>query len=303
MRWDNWQDTPLPIETPTAQNPPDGIQIDYFLKAPLAAGASISIRDARGNLVRTYTGVSAEPDLPPPNVPEYWFATPTTVENTPGLHRLVWDLRYPSPRTLPASYYGPILQYTEYTLADHAIPHETPRQQPQGPLVVPGIYTIEFTAGGQTFRQPLTVDLDPRVHASQPDLEAQLTLAQRILAGIGVSYSQYQDVKALSAAVEEKKTSQSKDTADIDKQIKAIEEGTKEAPGFGAINRDLTRLLEGVEMGDQHPTEPQIQAVNEQCDALTKATDLWRVLNENLATQNPLDLPVHRALPTAGCAQ
>jgi len=303
VRWDNWQDTPLPLETPTAQNPPDGIQIDYFLKAPLASGASIYIRDAHGALVRTYTGVSSEPDLPPPNVPEYWFAKPTTVENRPGLHRLVWNLRYPSPRTLPASYYGPILQYMEYTLADHAIPHETPRQQPQGPLVVPGVYTIEFTAGGQMFRQALTVNLDPRVQASQPDLEAQLTLAQRILAGIDISYRQYQDVKALSEAVEEKKKSQSEATADMEKQIKAVVEGTKEAPGFGTINRDLARLLEGVESADQHPTEPQIQAVNEQCEALTKATDLWRALNENLATQNPLGLPVHRALPTAGCAQ
>lgn len=302
VRWDTWQDTPLPIETPTAQNPPDGIQVDYFLKQPLPAGPSIVIRDAGGNVVRTYTNVSSEPDLPLPNVPEYWFAKPTTVENTPGLHRLIWDLRYPSPKALPASYYGPILQYTEYTLADHAIPHETPRQQPQGPLVVPGVYTVELIAGGETFRQRLTVGVDPRVHASQADLEAQLTVAQKILAGMEVSYSEYQDVKALSEAIEEKKKSQVKGTGDIEKEIKAIEQGTPAAPGLGAINRDLARLLNGVESGDQHPTEPQVQAVKEECDALTKATDFWRALNERLAQENPLQLPLHRARST-GCAQ
>ncbi len=99
----------------------------------------------------------------------------------------MWNLRYDAPRALPASYYGPILQYTQYTLADHAIPHETPRQQPQGPLVVPGNYTVELTAEGQTYRQSLTVKLDPRVPVSKEDLEAQLAQARRIVSGMEVS--------------------------------------------------------------------------------------------------------------------
>ncbi len=32
VRWDNWEDTPLPIETPSAKNPVDGVLIDYYLK-------------------------------------------------------------------------------------------------------------------------------------------------------------------------------------------------------------------------------------------------------------------------------
>jgi hypothetical protein len=35
--------------------------------------------------------------------------------------------------------------------------------------------------------------LDPRVHATQADLEAQLALARRILSGIKISYDEYQD--------------------------------------------------------------------------------------------------------------
>jgi hypothetical protein len=303
VRWDTNQDTPLPIETPSGKNPPDGIGIDYWLNASLAEAPSITIRDARGNVVRKFAGTPSEPSLPLPNVPEYWFATPQSVDGTSGLHRFIWDLRYDSPRILPASYYGPILEYTEYTLADHAIPHETPRQQPQGPLVVPGRYTIEFTAGGHTVQQALTVQLDPRVHATQADLEAQLALARRILSGIEVSYNEYQKQKALKAALTEQKKDKSVDTTDIEKQIKAVQDGTKAAPGFGSINRDLTRLLNSVEAADQHPTEPQVQAVNETCKALVKAMSLWNALNENLRKQNPFNLPVATEATVTNCGQ
>jgi hypothetical protein len=204
---------------------------------------------------------------------------------------------------LPAGYYGPILQYTEYTLADHAIPHETPRQQPEGPLVVPGTYTIELTAGGQTVQQQVTVTLDPRVHATQADLEAQLAVARRLLSGIKLSYDEYQAQAALASALDEAKKGKTIDTAELEKKIKAVTEGSRTAPGLGPVNRDLTRLLDSVEAADQHPTEPQIQAVNQVCDALVKVTALWKSLNEDLQKQNPLNLPIASAPPSTGCTQ
>jgi hypothetical protein len=302
VRWDTYQDTPLPIETPTGKNPPDGVILDYSLKATQADDATITIRDANGGVVRKFTGVSTEPNLPLPNVPEYWFAKPGVVEKTKGLHRFVWDLRYESPRTLPASYYGPILEYTEYTLADHAIPYETPRQQPQGPLVVPGTYSVELTVGGKTVQQPLIVKLDPRVHATQADLEAQLALARRILSGVATSYAVFHDVKTLNAAVEERKESQPASTAEIEKQVAAVQDGTKAAPGLGPLNRDLTRLLNSVEAADQRPTAPQIQAVNEKCEALGKTLGLWKSFNDGLKAENLLTLPV-AAASVVGCRE
>ncbi len=197
VRWDTWQDTPLPIETPTAKNPPDGVMIDYWLKSALSSAASITIRDSSGKMVRSYTGKMPEPDLPLPNVPEYWFGNAAAVDGAAGLHRFVWDLRYDAPKTLPAAYSGPILQYTEYTLPDHAIPHETPRQQPQGPLVAPGEYTVEFTGDGRTLKQGLHIEVDPRVSASQTDLESQLQVARRVVAGMNVSYEVYHLAEAL----------------------------------------------------------------------------------------------------------
>lgn len=302
VRWDTYQDTPLPIETPAGKNPPDGVILDYYLKATQPDDATITIRDANGAVVRKFTGVSTEPNLPLPNVPEYWFAKPGVVDRTIGLHRFVWDLRYDSPRTLPASYYGPILEYTEYTLADHAIPYETPRQQPQGPLVVPGAYSVELSVGGKKMQQPLIVKLDPRVEATPADLEAQLALARRILSGVAASYSVFQEVKALNAAVEERKKAQAANTDEIEKEVAAVQDGTKAAPGVGPLNRDLARLLNSVEAADQRPTGPQIQAVNEKCEALGRTLGRWKSFNDGLRAKNLLKLPVATA-SSVGCGE
>ena len=305
VRWDTWQDTPLPIETPTAKNPPDGVILDYWLKSADDT-ASITIRDAAGNVVRKYTGKMPEPNLPLPNVPEYWFAKTVSVDGAAGLHRFVWDLRYDAPKALPASYYGPILQYTEYTLADHAIPHETPRQQPQGPLVAPGDYTVEFTAGSQTQKQPIHIAIDPRVSASQADLDAQLVMARRLIAGMNLSFDIYHQLHALKAALKDQQKTQKPDAAavqNIEKQIKAIQEGTHDDPGMGPANRDLSRLLNSVEAADQAPTEPQTQAVTQTCNSLDKALGLWNAFNDSLRTQNALNLPAAPAVPIPGCAE
>lgn len=303
-RWDTYQDTPLPIETPTAQNPPDGIALDYIL-GQADQTPSITIKDSAGHIVRKFTGKAVEPYLPLPNVPEYWFEQPHDVDGSAGMHRFIWDLRYDAPTILPASYYGPILQYTEYTLADHAIPHETPRQQPQGPLVVPGKYTVEFTANGHTLTQPLTVTLDPRVHATQQDLEAQLALARRILAGIAVSYAEYQKLTMLQTAIEEHKKSQvdPKVLEDLGKQVQTLLNGFKDQPGFGPINRDLSRLLYGIESADQRPTESQTQAVEQNCAALTKVLGEWQAINNKLHQENPLSLPIAVPATSGGCSQ
>jgi hypothetical protein len=96
---------------------------------------------------------------------------------------------------------------------------------------------------GQTYRQPLTVKLDPRVYVSKADLDLQLAEARRLAGGMKVSYDEYYKLEALTKAPEERKKEKPKtDTADLDKQIKSVTEGTHDLPGLGPINRDLGRL-------------------------------------------------------------
>ena len=285
VRWDNYQDTPLPPETPAGQNPPDGAILDYFLETPSTGEITITILDARGNPVRRFSSIAKPPDLPLPNVPAYWFAPVEALSKQAGLNRFVWDLRYPNPLALPYAYFGSLLDYTEYTLADHAIPGDTPRQQPQGPLAVPGDYTAELIVDGQSYRQPLTVKLDPRVRASAADLEDQLSIARQVTEAMGASYNQFKVVAAFRKTLAETKKSWQSATdrepvkqaiADLEKKLDAVDKGTRTAPGFGPINRDLTRLFGAVESADLRPTDPVRNSVSAKCKALEEAEKRWQ---------------------------
>ena len=58
-----------------------------------------------------------------------------------------------------------------------------------------------LTVDGKTYRQRLVVTLDPRVHVSPGDLEAQLDLARQIDEWMDVSYRSYNEAGALRAAL------------------------------------------------------------------------------------------------------
>ncbi len=284
VRWDSFQDTPYPPETPAGKNPPDGAIIDYFLPSAQANDVIITITDERGRTVRRYSSSDKAPNLPLPNVPSYWFGPPNTPGRDAGLHRFVWDLRYPPPRVLPYSYYGNLLEYTEYTYADHAIPGDTPPEQPLGALVVPGNYFVELSAGGQTLRQPLTVIPDPRLSASAADLQAQLDLMQQIARGLDATFGAFHQTLPLREALEERKKANVppdvKDMIDaLEKKLDAASKGTKTAPGLGPVNRDLARMALNAQSADVRPADTVRTVVEDRCKTLDVDLSLWRDLN------------------------
>jgi photosystem II stability/assembly factor-like uncharacterized protein len=161
-------DTPLPPEEPVGQNPPDGAILDYVLGARPAAPVTLEILDGKGTLVRRFASDDApEPLVEPLVVPAYWVRPPRILSAAPGMHRFVWDLRFPPP---------PVLEH-EYPIS--AIAGDTPRE-PRGPFVLPGSYTARLTVGGTVLTRTLTVKMDPRVAMSDADLAAQFALLQRI---------------------------------------------------------------------------------------------------------------------------
>ncbi|HLW76820.1 MAG TPA: hypothetical protein VKS01_07530, partial [Bryobacteraceae bacterium] len=196
-QWDTYSDTPFNPDVASAENPPDGAIVDYYLKSPAAGELKLEIYDSSGRLVRAYSSNSAASLGYKVNVPDYWLAPAPVLPKDAGLHRFVWDLRYPDPEQLLYTYYGIHVNYFEYTLADHAIPHNTPWHEPQGPMVVPGQYEIRFTANGKTLRQPISVRLDPRLRYSTKELQKQLDLGQKIVAGMSATYQGYNQVAQL----------------------------------------------------------------------------------------------------------
>jgi len=132
-------------------------------------------------------------------------------------------------------------------------------------------------------------------------------MARRIAAGMNTSFDLYHEVDALAAALKEHKKTQTPNLAptveSMEKQIKAIQEGTHEAPGIGPVNRDFSRLLNGVEAADERPTEPQTQAVAETCSQFKKVLAQWNALNDSLRKENPLRLPMAASVSSEVCTE
>ena len=162
-------DTPLPPDEPAGENPPDGAMIDYFLSKDATGPVTIEIKDGKGESVRKYssTDVPKEPGPKRLKVPSYWVRPPQLVSTKAGMHRFLWDMHYsPVPDVEP-----------EFPIA--ATYRNTPPTA-TSPLVAPGNYTVTLSADGQSFSQPLTVQMDPRVKASVADLQEQFDVSWQL---------------------------------------------------------------------------------------------------------------------------
>jgi photosystem II stability/assembly factor-like uncharacterized protein len=226
VRRSRYTDTPLPPEEPAGENPPDGAILDYVLASKPASPVTLEILDGTGALVRRFSSDDApEPLVEPLVVAAYWARPPRLLPAAPGAHRFVWDLRYPPP---PA-------KQREYPIS--AIPGDTP-QEPLGPLVLPGAYTVKLTVDGRVLERPLAVKMDPRVRASASDLAAQLALLRKITAVLA----------RLRAAPE-----------------KADAGPAARRRGHGSLESRLLQLYGIVEGADDAPT-PQVVAAFEELE-------------------------------------
>ena len=173
--------SPMPKDEPMAANPPAGAYIDYVIPGG-ASGVTVEILDSNGALVRRYSSDDRVPVADPAKLrtaPE-WFATPSSVVTTPGMHRFVWPLRYPLPAALDDSYYG--------AFAD-------------GVWAPPGSYTVALTVNGQRLTRPLTVAPDPRINMTASDYAEQFALARQIeatRAAVHAALAQAEDIVAKS---------------------------------------------------------------------------------------------------------
>jgi photosystem II stability/assembly factor-like uncharacterized protein len=309
VRWDNHPDTPLPADTPAGENPPEGAILYYYLNSSGAKQISMEIRDERGDIVRQFSSKAPSAEQRPKNVPDYWFGPAEILPTKAGLNRFVWNLEWPHPDTLTYNFRGRHIDYIEYTLPDHAIAGKTPVNQPPGPLAVPGKYEVVLTVDGKTYRQPLVVALDPRVRVAPGDLEAQLDIARMIDDWMNSSYYSFNEVVALRASVAAIQKSlngntQAKELSDalqaLDKELSEIQEGTNTAPGFGAVNRDVTRFVTMIQSGDIRPARSVIENAAPSCVALKNDLARWRkintetlpALNKRLAQSKLAPLPI-----------
>jgi hypothetical protein len=135
---------------------------------------SLSIYDQQGHRVRRFVS-----DAPPTPVPAHryfakrWLRPAERLSAAPGMHRFVWNLRYRRPAAIA-------YRYSMQAVFDHNTPTSV-----DGPYVLPGIYRVVLSVGGQNYRAPLVVRLDPREQVSPADLRTLLTYSQSIGRALG----------------------------------------------------------------------------------------------------------------------
>mgnify|MGYP001160635345 FL=1 len=280
-------DTPFPPEEPAGQNPPDGAVINYYLKQPAKDPVVLEITDAAGKLVRRFASDDKPLDVSRSriNPPSYWIRPFQPLRNEAGMQRFTWDLLYPNPPS------------DSYDLPISAIYKDTP-WVPQGPAVLPGVYTVKLTVDGRTFAQKLTVRIDPRVKTSAIGLKQQFDLSMLAYAGIAEVSQMTSAVAKFSADIARLRnlagvTDTQKARLDlIEQKIKLLTDGPKRKPGESVTVAELplsrlggafTQLLDLLQDADVAPSTQASAASNDLRAALANANALWKEIRDMMA--------------------
>ncbi|WP_284343685.1 hypothetical protein [Dyella mobilis] len=273
------RDTPLPHDEPLGENPPAGAIIDYQLASAAKEPVTLDILDGDGKTVRHFSSADKQEQLPAERYfQKGWLGSPQTLGTAAGMHRFVWNLRYPRPEAL---LYG-------YSIAA-TWDSDTPLT-PEGPLVLPGKYQVVLTVDGKSYRAPLNVVMDPRVTADQHALADGLAFSREVGDALQRMWQAHGEVEGVRDQLDEADKKLGNDAsraalrADLDafrKKTDPLVSGDGEAStNLEAMNDALTAIATDVEGADRAPTDGQRQAFAEYQANLDKATASWQSLRD-----------------------
>lgn len=157
-------------------NPPFGATVFFHIpdtyhgKTPV----SLTFLDDQGHVVRTFALhlKKKQPKLTPAQrdnltpIQEKQQADEKLTAITAGNNRFQWDLRYPDA--------------TEVTGFETPIAAGGLDDSVQGPMVIPGRYTVVLDYNGRKSQRSFQVALDPRLHPASDALQQRLTLEMQI---------------------------------------------------------------------------------------------------------------------------
>jgi hypothetical protein len=291
-------DTPFPPEVPYALNPPDGVIIYYSLASRPSSPITLEVIDASGGIVRHMSSTPSAPvaEAAQPPEPNFWLAPPLSMPTNVGTNRTNWDLRYDPPPAFTHSF------------EINANPGLTP-PSPEGPLAVPGVYTLKLTVDGKSYTQRVTVRNDPRSPAKTSDLLAQLDLQMKYYDGAKKSSEAYNQITTMrhsladythgsapseivtAATVLDAKLAALGGTTDRGRGGFTGGGGTPPPPTFMAINGTMGHELTALDNGDMAPNEPMRKGYIAKCSDLKTAITSWKIINTT-------DLPAFNAILT-----
>jgi hypothetical protein len=264
VRIDNagFMGTPLPPEEPTAENPPNGAMIDFFLANP-AEQVKLEIFDARHHLVRSFSSdtphQAQRPEVP---IAERWLPKPQIPDKAAGMHRFVWNLAWGA--ELPDS--GEEQEYAA----------------PRGPRAAPGDYEVRLTIDSKNFTQPLHITMDPRSTATPQDLAQQVKLGREIFTKALDAQKALSAIRTVQKQLSglQPKLQQNADlkaSADVaSNELKTIISGASSRDmGLDKANTGLSAALRVVESSDRPVPAQALEVYRESSVAAKLALAKW----------------------------
>jgi hypothetical protein len=145
--------------------------IHYYLAHETADEVRLTIHDPDGNVVREYTATGwTAPDFSSSDIDLHAVMRVgrARTDNGAGMHRFVWDLKYPPAYLAPGVNEGfreRIAVVTGYT---------------GGPYAVPGTYSVTMSVGDWSRTEQFEVEKDPRLATTIAELEETFDMSIRL---------------------------------------------------------------------------------------------------------------------------
>lgn len=178
----------------------------------------------------------------------------TSARLHPGMNRYLWNMRYPTAVDIKGIFHAGFSAMV-----------------PVGPEVVPGTYNVSLTYGGSTVTAPFTIKLDPRLTATQSQLQDQFDLLMKLhvaVNGLDIAVNRALDARAkLQRSLTDKRVLQghaSKVISDLSRDIDNVvnlniqsSEGAIVIPP--RLRAWLTNLANDISLSFMAPTHAQTQ--------------------------------------------
>ena len=159
------------------QNPTVGVTVTYHLREKPQDQAILTFLDEKGETIRSFSSESTEEQKSSDSQHSL------NVSAQARMNRFTWDMRYPDARGVSKDV--------------------TTERYLTGPLAPPGRYQVQLSVGGETYTQSFEILKDPRVPATQEDLEAQFELLIKIRDKLSETHDAISQLRDVRQQVEE----------------------------------------------------------------------------------------------------
>ena len=246
---------------------PEGVPIYYYLPETPDEAISMTILDANGNEIRTFSSQKRDDADRQMRIPA-----------KAGLNRFEWNMRYANAAKLDGA----------------------PMSMP-GPIAKPGSYQARLTVGDDAQTVSFEIRKDPRIAASNEDLAAQFDLLMKIrdkTSDVANTVNKLRKVRSQVESWKERADSESELAAlggQVIEHLTKVEQTLVQAKGASFFDMSnaakvadqLANLPSVVASADTYPTKQAIEAYEEYAEQADEAiADFEAIVAEGVPTLN-----------------